>query len=449
MKKICTLILILLVINSNAQNTVNNSLEKLFQSTVFLFEKDKDILGNNIAIGTGVIVDNGNILIPYNLIEPYESIIPNSNDKYSTLKYTDINQISIRCYTQNKYDSTTINKIIAFDKNTNMVLLEPKQKIGKSIKISNNSKVNNTFYHYIIPLKQYSNKIDWTGITKIGLTSTISENTISVSVSNDDDTTTTLSDIKSNNNILTYCYNANFELVTLNNNFGNLNLLEHNDFMDLSNQFNKEYNALLAKKNGHQFSQFYIEEQYNAIMNKRQEEMLYIQDHASRLLSELKNIKTIDYFNSVTKYDQIKSDLNFWVNLFGSPKLNEMFADNLYSYSGINIDALKCLYRSVYKDSSNIKPFIDANKLQKLAKWFYEIGDIYQSLKILNEIPNYTTDWKILSEVYLRISYAELQRGNLKEAEQFKNKALQHGLTNYNDGNLKAMYDYIIEKTEK
>ena len=113
---------------------------------------------------------------------------------------------------------------------------------------------------------------------------------------------------------------------------------------------------------------------------------------------------------------------------------------------GLKYDAWGYLLSSRKIDLNNTKIFVSANKLLKEGKWRYEIMDTIGSLKILNDIPNYINDWKILPATNLYISFIECQKGNKSEAILNKNKALQHGFLNYYayDKIYMEIYNYTI-----
>lgn len=196
-------------------NTIqaNNKIpDKILSSTVFLFKKDNN--KNEIPIGTGVIVQNGNILINYSSIAPYEAIIPNSNNRYSRLISTNLNEVIVKTYSNMQIDSTTINKVIAFDKNLNLILLEPKNKIGKPVTFSNNNTKNNSLNCYVMPYKQ--TQIDWLGVSKNNIKRyNEKEVNTTYSVNLNTDIVNTNTSIPISYFFITFSYNEKSELVTL------------------------------------------------------------------------------------------------------------------------------------------------------------------------------------------------------------------------------------------
>ncbi|MFN8284292.1 MAG: hypothetical protein U0U67_13820 [Chitinophagales bacterium] len=423
-------------------NTIqaNNKIpDKILSSTVFLFKKDNN--KNEIPIGTGVIVQNGNILINYSSIAPYEAIIPNSNNRYSRLISTNLNEVIVKTYSNMQIDSTTINKVIAFDKNLNLILLEPKNKIGKPVTFSNNNTKNNSLNCYVMPYKQ--TQIDWLGVSKNNIKRyNEKEVNTTYSVNLNTDIVNTNTSIPISYFFITFSYNEKSELVTLYKGYPEKRIedLRYKDFLQLAEQCYDNYKLLLGKKNGDQFTQFYIAEQFNTIYN-RTTQILYIDNICKGLKFELYNVKKINYFNNIEEYDKLKENIDLFINSFGSSTLYESIAEDLYSL-GLKDDAIYCMFLSSLEKGS-------INKI-KYCKWLIEDNQIALALSVLQNSYNYYNDWRVLSEIDILISYCELLSGNLKEAELYKNKSIEHGISFYNSygQDITDKYKYIIDKLD-
>lgn len=432
------LFLLILILFPNIILASNKIPDKILSSTVFLFKKDNN--KNEIPIGTGVVVENGNILINYSAIAPYEVIIPNSNNRYSKLAYTDINNIVLRNYSNNQYYSTTINKIIAFDKGLNLLLLEPSKKIGKPVGFNKTDSKNNSISAYTIPYYINNNTIDFLDITRYNITPNKNESLIGYNVIHSNITNVdTLAIITKHS---TFFFNENSELVTPNNIYlgKSIEFLKYEEFLQFRKQFYEDYKLLLNKKNGDQFEQFYVTEQFNTIYN-RTTQILYIDNICKRLKLELYNVKKISYFNNIEEYDKLKEDIDIFINTFESSTLYESTAEDLYQL-GLKEDAIYCMFMSSLENGS-------LNKI-KYCKWLIEDKQTVRALSVLQNSYNNYNDWRILSEIDILISYCELLSGNLKTAELYKNKAVEHGILFYNsyEQDITDKYKYIIDKLD-
>lgn len=437
-------IVLFLQITCFASDKITN---KILSSSVLLFKKNA--YNEEVPIGIGAVVDNGNILFRYSSISPYESIIPNTNGQYSIMEYTDIDSLIIKSTYYNNKVSTSVNKVISFDKSTNLVLVEPKDKIGIPVRVSDNHISDKDLYSIIINYNyNYNNSsINLDILTKISV-SNLDNKLVSIKINQNIDNDLLSNQLQNVYQITSFFYNKNSQLVDLDIPLNKYNYSTNKDTLIKNrSKFNEAYSNLLIKNNGSQFDQFYIEEQYNLI-HFRSTNILFIDSICKRLNAELGSIKEINYFNSIEKYEELKNNIFANITLFGSPTLYVSYADNLFNL-GLKDIALYCLYISLQKDANNIYPIINPYKSLKYCKWLLEQNQFTVTQLYLQELlKNNTNDWRVLSEIYLLLSYSEIGLGNIKDAEFYKNKSIEYGILFYQDYDQYTIdvYKYVTDK---